>query len=61
MKSKKYKSIENKTKECSIWYIRRVMDMYMTNELQNQGCPMQKRQLKTIEQGFQVEIYKEGG
>ena len=61
MKSKKYRSIENKAKECSIWYIGRVISMYITNRLQNQDCLMQKRQLKTIEQGFQVKIYKEEG
>ena len=35
--------------------------MNMTNELQKQGFLMQKRWLKTIGQGFQVETYKERG
>jgi len=48
-KSNKYESIENKVEECGIG---RVMGMSMTNRLQNQGCLMQKGQLKTIGQGF---------
>jgi len=37
------------------------MEMNMINELQEQGCLMQKRRLKTIGQRFQVKIYKEEG
>ena len=33
----------------------------MTNRSWKQGCLMQKGQLKTIGQEFQVEIYKKGG
>ena len=48
MKLKKYESIGNKAEKCNIWCIERVMGMSMTNGLQNQGCLMQKGQLKTI-------------
>jgi len=37
------------------------MKMSMTNRSWKQGCLMQKGQLKTIGQEFQVEIYKKGG
>ena len=33
--------------------------MNMINELQNQGCLMQKRQLKIIGQDIWVETYKD--
>ena len=35
------------------------MGISMVNELQKQGCLIQKGQLKTIRRGFQVETYKE--
>ena len=37
------------------------MEMNMINGLQKQGYLMQKKWLKTIGQGIQVETYKEGG
>jgi len=52
MKLKKSGSIENKNGKYNTWYIGRVMGMNMTNELQKQCFLMQKRQLKTIGQGF---------
>ena len=52
MKLKKSRSIKNKNSEHNTWYIKRVMEMNMTNRLQKQGCLMQKRQLKIIGQGF---------
>ena len=61
MKLKKSRSIKNKNSEHNTWYIKRVMEMNMTNRLQKQGCLMQKRQLKIIGQGFWVKTYKEGG
>jgi len=59
-KLKKSESIENKDREHNTWCIGMVMETNMTNELQNQSCLMQKKQLKIIEQRFQVETYKEG-
>ena len=61
IKSKKYGSTGNEAKKYSIWYIGRIMEMSITNGLQNQGYLMQKRQLKTIGQGFWVKTYKERG
>ena len=61
MKWKKSGSIKRRDRELNIWYIRKVMEMSMTNGLWKQGCLMQNEQLKTIRQEFQVEIYKKGG
>ena len=47
-KLKKYGSIENKAEEHNIWCTGRAMGMNITNELQNQGCLMQRRQLRII-------------
>ena len=46
-------------KKRNIWCIEKVMRTNMINGLQNQGCLMQKRWLKIIEQGVQVKTYKE--
>ena len=61
MKSKKFRNIGNMEERCNIWYIGKVMEMNMINRLQKWGCLMQKRQLKTIGQEFQVKTYKERG
>ena len=49
-KLKKYRRIRNVKNKCNTWCIRKIMEMNMINELQNQGCLMQKRQLKIIGQ-----------
>ena len=51
MKSKKYKSTENKAEEYNIWCTGKVMEISITNGSWNQGCFIQRRQLKTIRQG----------
>ena len=51
MKLKKYGSTGNKAGEHNTWCIRKVIEINMINRLWNQGCLMQKRQLKIIEQG----------
>ena len=61
MKSKKYGSIGNEAEKHNNWCIGKVIGMSMINKSWNQDCPMQKRQLKTIEQDVRVETYKEGG
>ena len=61
MKLKKLESTENRVKEYNISCIGKVIEINMTNELWNQGCFIQKRQLKTIGQGVRVETYKERG
>jgi len=60
MKWKKLGSIGNEAKGHNTSCIGRAMEMNMTNKLQKRGCLMLERQLKTIWQGVQVEIYKEG-
>ena len=51
MKSKKYRNTRNEAEEHNTWCIRKVIGTNMINKLQNQGCLMQKRQLKIIGQG----------
>ena len=52
MKWKKSRSIKRRDRELNIWYIGKVMEMNMTNELWKQDYLMQKKQLKTIRQEF---------
>ena len=59
IKLKKYGSIENKAEKHNIWCTGKVIGTSMTNRLQNQGCLIQERQLKTIRQGVRAETYKE--
>ena len=61
MKWKKSRSIGNEAEKRSTWCIGKVMEMSMTNGSQNQGCLIQRRQLKITKQGVQVKTYKEGG
>jgi len=51
MKSKKYRNIRNEVEEHNTWCIEKVIGMNMINGSQNQGCLIQKRQLKIIGQG----------
>ena len=60
MKSKKYGNTGNEIEEHNTWYIGKIMGTSMINGLQNKGYFMQKRQLKTIGWGVQVETYKKG-
>ena len=60
MKWKKLGNTRRRDRELNIWYTGKVMEMSTTNRLRKQGCLMQKGQLKTIGQEFQVEIYKRG-
>ena len=48
MKLKKYESTGNKAEKHNTWCIGKIMGMSMINRLQNQGCFIQKRRLKTI-------------
>jgi len=61
IKLRKLESIGNRIDEYNNSCIRKDMKMNMINGLQKWGCLMQKRQLKTIGQGIQVETYKGRG
>jgi len=58
MKWKKSGIIGNENAAHNSWYIRKDMGMNIISEYLKQSYHMPKRQLKTIRQGFWVEIYK---
>ena len=58
MKQKKLGNTKRRDGKLNIWYTEKVMGMSIINGSQKQGCLMQRGQLKTIRQEFQVKIYK---
>ena len=58
MKQKTSESTKRRNRELNTWFIGKDIGMNTINKQQKWGCLIQKGQLKTIGQEFQVEIYK---